>query len=344
MKAIIIQNHGGPSAFSYEEVSDPIPGPTDILVRIEATALNHVDIEVRNGTSGVEAVQTLPHVPGVDAVGVVCAVGSSTTRWNFGDRVAPHFVLQCRICTNCRAGRENICLDSRILGLTHWGGYAELVCIDEAHLVNIPDGVTLTDAAAGMTPFATAWEALIETAGLRPVETVLVTGGGGGVRSHAVQVAALAGAIVITGVGSMDKVKKVKALGAKEVVNYRKESLVEGVMRVTNNRGVDVVFDGIGGDILQSSIKCLVDGGRVASIGAHAGELVELDMIELFRKHLTIYGCGRSTKEITSKVLGLMQAGKLKAVINSVMPLEKAAKAHEIMESRNFFGRIVLTP
>lgn len=343
MKAIIIHKHGGPEALSYEEVPDPVPGPNDVLIRVHATALNHVDIDVRNGTSGVESIQKLPHIPGVDAVGVVEALGPDVTLWKLGDRVTPHFVLSCGgKCGSCRAGRENLCSGAEILGLTHWGGYAGLVCVAEHQLVRIPDGLGLADAAAGMTPFATAWEALVVTAGVRAGETVLVTGAGGGVGSHAVQVAALAGARVIACVGADDKMDKVRPLGVDEVFNYKTESLVDGVMRLTGSRGVDVVFDGIGGDILKASIKCLADGGRVASIGAHGGEVVDIDMIEFFRKHLTLYGCGRSTKEILSKVLDLMDRGKLKPVIHSSFPLEKAAEAHRLMESRDFFGRIVL--
>ncbi|KAI1846326.1 hypothetical protein JX266_007531 [Neoarthrinium moseri] len=343
MKAVVLREYGGPEKLVYEEIPDPVPAANDVLIRVMATALNHVDIDVRNGTSGVESIQRLPHIPGVDAVGTVQAIGSDVTLWKVGDRVTPHFILSCGKCANCRGGRENICTDSQIVGLTHWGGYAELLCVPERNLVRIPDGVSFDAAAAAMTPFATAWEALVITAGIRAGEKVLITGAGGGVASHAVQVAALAGARVIACAGADDKLEKVKALGAEAVINYKKESLVDGVMRVTGGQGVDVVFDGIGGDILKSSIKCLAEGGRIASIGAHAGEVVDIDMIEFFRKHLTMYGCGRSTKEIVSRVLELMDVGKLKPVIFRVLPLEKAAEAQILMESRDFFGRIVLT-
>lgn len=345
MKAIALHEHGGSEKLSYEEVADPVPAANEVLIRVIATALNHVDIDVRNGTSGIEAIQALPHIPGVDAVGVVQSVGSAVTMWRSGDRVAPHFILSCSKCENCRAGRENICIDSKILGLTHWGGYAELVCVPEHNLVRIPDAVGLEEAAAGMTPFATAWEALIVTAGLKAGETVLVTGAGGGVGSHAVQVAALAGARVIACAGADYKIEKVKRLGVvDEVANYKKESLVASVMRATGGKGVDVVFDGIGGQILKDCIQCLADGGRIASIGAHGGETVDIDMIQFFRKHLTMHGCGRSTKEIMATVLELMGRGRLKPVIDRRFPLQQAREAHEVMEGRDFFGRILLLP
>ncbi|KAF7525465.1 hypothetical protein G7054_g11087 [Neopestalotiopsis clavispora] len=345
MKAVVLHSYGGPEALCYEDIEDPIPKDNEVLIRLSATALNHVDIDVRNGTSGVESIQSLPHVPGVDAVGVVESIGSAVVQWKEGDRVAPHFILSCTNCANCRAGRENICSASQILGLTHWGGYAEKVCVPEHALVRIPNEVGLEDAAAGMTPFATAWEALIMTAGLKAGETILVTGAGGGVGSHAVQVATLAGARVIASVGADDKIEQLRSLGfADEFVNYRKETLMEAVMKLTTGRGVDVVFDGIGGQILKDSIQCLANGGRIASIGAHGGEVVDIDMIQFFRKHLTMHGCGRSTKEIVVTVLDLMARGKLRPVIAGRYLLDEVKKAHEIMESRDFFGRLLLLP
>ncbi|ETS73049.1 hypothetical protein PFICI_15224 [Pestalotiopsis fici W106-1] len=345
MKAVVLHGHGGPEALSYEDIADPVPKVNEVVIRLVATALNHVDIDVRNGTSGVESIQLLPHIPGVDAVGVVESIGSAVTQWKVGDRVAPHFILSCAKCANCRGGRENICTASQILGLTHWGGYAEKVCVPEHTLVRIPNDVGLEDVAAGMTPFATAWEALIVTAGLKAGETVLVTGAGGGVGSHAVQVATLAGARIIACVGADDKIERLRELGfADDFVNYRKDTLIEAVMKLTAGKGVDVVFDGIGGQILKDSIHCLADGGRIASIGAHGGEVVDIDMIQFFRKHLTMHGCGRSTKEIIAKVLDLMARGKLRPIIAGRYRLEEVKKAHEIMESRGFFGRILLLP
>ena len=344
MKAITLHEHGGIDKFIYEEVPDPLPGAQEVVLRIHAAGVNHVDIDVRNGTSGIESLQTLPHIPGVDGTGEVVDIGSEVSMWKVGDRVAPHFILSCGSCANCRGGRENICSSSRILGLTAWGTYAEKVVVGERHLVAIPDAVSYIDAAAAMNPFATAWEALIITAQLRPGETILVNGAGGGVGSHAVQVAALAGARVIAAVGSAEKARLIKEHGADEVINYEDEALEEGVKRLTNGKGVDVVFECVGGAILQSSIKALADGGRIATIGAHAGENVEIDMIEFFRKHISLLGCGRSTREIYAKVLELMAVGKLKPILHRTFPLVESPEAHAVMESRQFFGRMVLIP
>ena len=344
MKAVLLHNHGGLDKLVYEDVPDPQPGPKEVVMCVHAAGVNHVDIDVRDGVSGVERIQKLPHVPGVDGTGEVVAIGSEVTMWKVGDRVTPHFILSCGNCESCREGRENICSNSKILGLTAWGTYAEQVVVGERHLVAIPDAVSYVDAAAAMNPFATAWEALVITAQLRPGETILINGAGGGVGSHAVQVAAMVGARVIASVGSAEKARLIKQHGADEAINYKDEALEDGVMRLTDGKGVDVVFECVGGSILQASIKALADGGRIATIGAHGGEHVSIDMIEFFRKHISLLGCGRSTREIYAKVLGLMAAGKLKPVLHWTFPLQKVADAHEIMESRNFFGRMVLVP
>ena len=342
MKAMVLKAYGGTDQLSYQEVANPVPVRDEVVVRVHAAGLNHCDIDVRRGVFGVT--QPLPHVMGVDAAGEVMAVGPDVTRWKIGDRVSPHFVLACGHCANCREGRENICLNVQILGVDVWGGYAEQLKVRQTQLIALPDGVSFIDAAASMVPFATAWEALVSTAKIRVGETVLINAAAGGVGSHAVQVARLAGARVIASVGAADKIDKVKALGAHEAINYREEGLAEGVMRLTGGRGVDLAFDGVGGDILKASLKALADGGRLASIGAHGGEIVDIDMIDFFRRHLTVMGCGRFTQEIATTVLGLMARGDLKPVIHDVFELREAASAQELMESRNFFGRIVLQP
>jgi NADPH:quinone reductase-like Zn-dependent oxidoreductase len=342
MKAVVLKAYGGTDQLSYQDVSDPVPVKDEVVVRVRASGLNHCDIDVRRGVFGVT--QPLPHVMGVDAAGEVAAVGPDVTRWKVGDRVSPHFVLACGHCVNCREGRENICLNVQILGVDVWGGYAEKLKVRQTQLIALPENLSFVDAAASMVPFATAWEALVATAKIRVGETVLINAAAGGVGSHAVQIARLAGARVIASVGAADKVEKVKALGAHDVVNYREEDLAAGVMRLTNGRGVDLAFDGVGGDILKGTIKALADGGRIASIGAHGGEIVDIDMIDFFRRHLTVMGCGRFTREIAATVLDLMARGDLKPVIHDVFELSEAAKAQALMESRNFFGRIVLQP
>ncbi len=231
-----------------------------------------------------------------------------------------------------------------MLGVDVWGGYAEQLKVRDRHLIALPDTRLVFRRRGFDDSFATAWEALVVTGKIQVGETVLINAAAGGVGSHAVQVARLAGARVIATVGAPEKVEKVKALGADEVINYREETVEDGVMRLTGGVGVDLAFDGVGGDILKSSLRSLADGGRLASIGAHGGEVVDIDMIDFFRRHITLMGCGRSNRQISATVLDLMGRGVLKPVVQGTFDLADAGKAQALMESRNFFGRIVLAP
>ena len=205
-------------------------------------------------------------------------------------------MLSCGACGDCRDGRENLCLNAGVLGVTHWGGYAEYVRVRHDHVVRIPDSLSFEDAVAGQIPFATAWEALIEEIALRAGETVLITAAGGGVGSAAVQIAKLAGARVIAAAGSEEKLEKARALGADAAIDYTREDIGDAARRLTDGRGVDAALEMTGGAILVGAIDALAPGARLATIGAHGGERVEIDFIEFFRKHIAVHGCGRSTK------------------------------------------------
>ena len=342
MKAIALHEYGGFDALRFEEVPTPEPGPGEVLIRVHAAGVNHCDTDVRRGVFGV--LQRFPHVMGVDAAGVVESVGPGVAAFKPGDRVAPHFMLSCGACRNCRRGLENICLDAQVLGITTWGTYAQYVKVAQHNLIRLPDGLSFEDAAAALVPFATAWEGLVTVAKLTAGETVLVNAAGSGVGSAAVQIARLAGARVIATVGSDDKAAQARALGAEEVINYGGENVAEAVMRLTGGLGVDVAFDMVGGARLLDCVAALAQGGRIATVGAHGGEKVEFDMIEFFRKHISMHGCGRSTPVIAADVLALVAEGKLKPVLFRTFPLAEAAAAHRLMESRAFFGRMVLLP
>lgn len=342
MKAIVLHGNGGLEALRYEELPTPEPGPGEVLVRVHAAGVNHVDIDIRNGISGLEG--KFPHVPGVDAAGEVAALGPGVTGWRVGERVAPHFVLSCGACLNCLRGHENICLGFDILGATVWGTYAEYVKVGQHHLVRLPDGLGDDEAVSAYVPFATAWEALITVGGLRAGESVLVNAAGSGVGSAGVQIARLAGARVIASAGSDFKLALAQELGAARGINYRNENIAEAAVRHTGGRGVDCVLDMVGGDTLKQSIAALAPGGRLVTVGAHAGEVVDIDFIELFRKHVSIHGCGRSTKAIAAEVLRLVADGKLRPLIHERFALKDAASAHALLESRGVFGRLVLKP
>jgi NADPH:quinone reductase-like Zn-dependent oxidoreductase len=349
MKAAVIHGYGEEfNILRYEDVATPEPGPGEVLVRVRASAVNHCDTDLRRGLYGgerlgVDGAEPFPWVMGVDACGEVAAIGAGVDGFSEGDRVSPHFMLSCGTCRACIDGKENICESAGILGVTSWGGYAEYVKCRPNHLIRIPDALSFEDAVAGQIPFATAWEALVEVAQIRAGESVLITAAGGGVGSAAVQIARLAGARVIAAAGSDDKLEKARALGADEVINYTTQDIGAACRELTDGRGVDAVLEMIGGRILKQSIDALAQGGRMAIIGAHGGEQVDIDVVEFFRKHITVHGAGRSTKAQVGRVLDLMATGKLKPVIHASYPLSDVATAHEVMQSRNFFGRMILS-
>jgi len=342
MKAAVIHDYGdGFDTIKYEDVQTPVPGAGELLIKVHANGVNHCDTDLRKGLFGVAS--SMPHVMGVDAVGEVVHVGEGVSQFSPGDRVAPHFMLSCGVCSDCINGKENLCANADVLGVTVWGGYAEYLKCGQNHVVRIPDGLSWEDAVAGQVPFSTAWEALIEVAKVRLGETVLVTAAGGGVGSAGVQIAKLAGARVIAAAGDDGKLERARELGADEVINYNNENIGDAARVLTGGRGVDACLEMIGGDILIQSIDALASGARMASIGAHGGEQVKLDFVEFFRKHITVHGCGRSTKAQVEKVLALMVEGKLTPIIYKKFGLDEAGEAHRLMESRNFFGRMVLT-
>ena len=342
MKAIVLHKSGGPDQLSYEDIETPKPGPGEVLIRVRAAGVNHVDIDIRKGVSGMKL--KFPHIPGVDAAGVIEARGAGVTMWQEGDRVAPHFILHCGNCSNCIRGAENICLNFHVLGATTWGTYAQYVKVKQHHLVRIPKRLSFDQAVSSYVPFATAWEALVTVGKVGPGENVLVNAAGGGVGSAGVQVAKLAGARVIATAGSASKLRQAKQLGADHTINYNEQDIAKEVRRFTGGLGVSVALDMVGGKVFLQTIDALAAGGRLVTVGAHGGETVKLDMIELFRKHISVHGCGRSTRAIAEQVMGLVAVGKLTPVIHAKFKLRDAAEAHEVMESRKFFGRMVLNP
>src|SRR6185437_1491942 len=342
MQAVVLRDYGGFDRLRLEETETPTIGAGEILIRNHAVGVNHCDTDVRRGIFGLA--QNFPHVMGVDSAGEVAAVGPGVQTFAVGDRVSPHFLLNCGNCRNCVAGRENICLSAGVLGVTTWGTYAEFVKVPAHNAVRLPENLSFDDAVAAQIPFATAWESLIEVGRLAAGETLLVNAAGGGVGSAGIQIAKLAGATVIAATGADDKFAAARALGADAVVNYEKTKIAEAVMALTGGLGVDLAFDTVGGARLHDSIAALAQGGRVVSAGAHGGEHVDIDVIELFRKHISLHGCGRSTKAIVMKVLDLVAAGRLKPVIFKAFDLGEAGEAHRVLESRNFFGRMLMHP
>ncbi|MBT6442610.1 MAG: alcohol dehydrogenase catalytic domain-containing protein [Alphaproteobacteria bacterium] len=341
MKAVVIHEHGDPSVLKYEDIETPSVGPNDVLINIKAVGLNHFDLDVRDGISGYFSLD-MPHILGCEGAGVVAEVGSAVTAFKPGQHVLPYLTTSCGHCERCLSGHDNICMSFDKLGVTHWGTYAEYVRVSEHNVVAMPDGLSFVDAAATHVAFATAWELVEVHTKVRQGEFVLVNAAGSGVGSAAVQLANNAGGIVIATAGSGEKLERAKELGARYGINYNEESIEDGVMRITGGRGADVCIEMVGGRVLQESIRAVAHNGRLATCGAHAGEKVEIDMIEFFRKQLTMSGNHFSPKANNVQVLKLIADGAVKPVIAKTFPLQDMGDAHRFLASRNFFGKVVL--
>ncbi len=346
MKAIVIHEYGGVDKLKYEDVPTPEVGVGEVLIQVKTAAINHFDHDIREGVSGVQ--QALPHVLGVEGAGVIAEVGEGVTALKPGDRVAPMFAqrpLSCpqKICI-CQRGYDNICLEWDRLGVSRWGTYAEYVKSAQHNTLRLPDGLSFDVAAAVQITLGTSWQMIASFTKVVPGEDVLVNAAGSGVGTAAIQIAKLHGARVIASAGSDDKLEKARELGADEVINYNRQSIRDEVARLTDGRGVDVVIESVGGDVLSQSIDALAHTGRLATCGAHAGEHIDLDVVTLFRKQITIYGNHSCPRYQLEDVLRLVVEGKLKATIDRAFPLSEAAEAHKVMDSRKFFGKLLLHP
>lgn len=341
MKAVLFRQHGGPDKLSYEDIAAPKIGAQDVLVRVKACALNHLDIWIRQGNPAYP--MPLPHVPGSDIAGVVEQVGEQVEGVTVGDRALVSPGLSCWRCDQCLAGRDNLCRSFGIIGAITHGGYAEYVKVPFRNVLQIPGNLSFEQAAAFPLVSVTASHMLFALAHLQLGETVLIMGAGSGVGSMAVQMAKLAGARVITTVGSDDKIPKAVVLGADAVIHHGREKVSERVRLLTEGRGVDVVIEHIGPDVWDSCLESLVKGGRLITCGATTGGDVKLNLRYIFSRQLTIKGSYMGTRAELVKATELMGQGRLIPVIDRTYPLQEAKAAQEQLISRKFFGKIVLT-
>lgn len=342
MKAIIFNEHGGPDVLRHAEVAEPKIGPSEVLVRVRACALNHLDLWVRRGLHGVQI--PFPHIPGSDISGEVATVGEMVTRVNVGQKVLLAPGLSCGQCPACLGGADNKCRKYTLIGYIVDGGCAEFVKAPEVNVIPIPGDLSFDEAAAVPLVFLTAWHMLVARAALQPGEDLLVLGAGSGIGSAAIQIGRLIGARVITTAGSDAKLEKAKQLGADEVINHSKQKIADEVKRLTDRRGVDVVFEHVGAATWDASIASLAAGGRLVTCGATTGPEGKIDIRYLFSRQLSVLGSYMGSKAELYAVLKLIGQRKLRAVIDRAMPLAQCAHAHELLESREQFGKIVLNP
>jgi NADPH:quinone reductase-like Zn-dependent oxidoreductase len=340
MKAVVFHEHGGIDKLRYEERPDPLVKENEVLVRVKACALNHLDIWGRIGLPGVQI--PLPHISGSDISGDVASKGRLVTRTRLGDAVIVSPGLSCGMCEYCLCGRDSMCRSYKIIGYLTDGGYAELISVPEVNIIPMPEWLKPEEAAAVPLVFMTAWHMLVTNARVSPGEYVLVLGAGSGVGSAAVQIAKLSGARVIATAGSEEKLKLARALGADELINHNEQDIAAEARRITQKRGVDIVFEHVGSATWEKSIKSLAAGGRLVTCGATSGYAGQTDIRYVYSRQLSILGSYMASKAELLKVIELVKQRRLKPVIDRVYPLAEAARAQERMEKREHFGKIVL--
>lgn len=329
---MVIREFGAPGVLKLEDVPTPEPGPGEVLVAVHAVSVNRtLDLVVRAGKYA--RLPALPHVLGVDPAGVIARVGPGVTDRKVGDRVV----------TTIRINKPNE--PPRMLGVQMWGGYAEYVKLPADRTFLIPDGLDFVTATVVARHAPTAFHLLRDRAKLKAGEWVLVMGAAGGLGSAGVQAAKYLGAKVIAGAGADERVQAAMALGADAGVNYRAQDLTAEVMRITEGRGVDVVFENIGEPVLfPKAFASLTRMGRLVTAGGHGGGNVPLDINRLYLNQITIIGAVGETPEDMTLALQAAADGKLKVLIDRVLPLSQAALAHELVDSRDGLGKVILDP
>ena len=341
MKAIVFRQHGAPEVLQYTDVPDPEPRPNEVLVRVRACALNHLDLWVRGGLPNVPI--PLPHIPGSDVAGEIAKIGSEVTTVRVGQKVVLAPGVSCGKCAACVSGQDNRCRQFTNLGYMIDGGCAEFVCVPEVNCLPYPENLSFEQAAAIPLVFQTAWHMLVARAELQPGEDVLVLGAGSGVGSAAIQIAKFFGARVIATAGSDEKLAKARELGADYVVNHKSQKIRDEVRRVTNKRGVDVVFEHVGTATWDDSLASLALAGRLVTCGNTTGYDAKIDLRFLFSRQLSLLGSYMGVKSELHTIMKLVAAGRLKPVVDRTFPLAEAAAAHAYLEAGQQFGKVVLS-
>jgi NADPH:quinone reductase-like Zn-dependent oxidoreductase len=340
MKAVRIHEFGGPEVLRYEDIADPVLRKDQVLVRVRACALNHLDLWIRKGLPGIK----LPHILGSDVSGDVVEVGEYVTAIKPEQRVLLAPMVFCNHCAFCVAGKQNLCRQFTVLGNLVDGGNCELIAIPEVNVIPFPDWVTYDQAAAVPLVFLTAWHMLVGRAQISPGQTVLVLAAGSGVGSAAIQIARLFNATVIATAGEDRKLEKARELGAQHTINHYKQKISDEVKKLTSKRGVDIVFEHVGAATWDESVRSLAPGGTLVTCGATTGPDVRIDIRFLFLRQFSYLGSYMGTMGELHEVLKHIFNGSLKPVLDKSFPLREIRAAHDRLEHSEQFGKVVVNP
>ncbi|KKR30032.1 hypothetical protein A2715_02925 [Candidatus Woesebacteria bacterium RIFCSPHIGHO2_01_FULL_39_32] len=335
MKAVYFEKFGGPEVLKYGEIPTPKPKKGEALIKVKACALNHVDLHVRRGLIKIP----LPHIPGCDVSGTVQKI-KGKSKFLVGDEVIINPSIPCGECRQCKKGKN--CEIVTIFGYGTQGGYAEYVTAPLEQLYQKPKNLSFVEAAAFPLTFLTAWRMLKTRANIQKGETIFIWGASGGLGAAAVQIAKYLGVYVIVATKSSFSERGLKKLGADYFVNYVKGDVTKKVKKLTNNLGVDVVFETVGKATWDRTLSMLKPHGRVVISGTTSGAVASQDLSDVYYYQQTILGSRMGYKDEFEEILKLVNQGKLKPVIDKIFPLKDVAKAQQRMESRKHFGKIVL--
>lgn len=341
MKAARIHQHGNPDVLVYEEVAEPRILANQVLVRVRACALNRLDLFVRAGLPGLKF--SMPHILGSDIAGEVVEAGELCERVKPGWRVLLSPGLSCRQCEQCLSGKDNFCRRYTLFGYGVDGGNTELLAAPEYSVIPIPDSLGFEEAAAAPLVFLTAWHMLMNRAQLQPGEDVLVLAASSGVGSAAIQIARMLQCRVIATAGGEEKLAKARELGADFAIDHYRQDVGAEVKHITGKRGVDVVVEHVGAATWGKSLDSLAPGGRLVTCGATTGADVRLDLRYLFVKQWSLLGSFMGSMGELHQVLKFVFRGQLRPVIDRVYPLAEIRAAHERLEKKEQFGKVVLT-
>jgi len=339
-EAVVLRAHGDVDVLARETIDIDEPGPREVLVRVRAVALNHLDVWVRRGLPHLKLVY--PHRLGSDVVGEVQALGPGARGVAVGDRIVVSPGVSCGVCERCLAGQDTLCRKYGILGEHVPGGYAGHVVVPDTNLLPCPGALAFTDVAAVPLAFLTAWQMVVDKGQVRPGQTVLVHAAGSGVSSAAIQIAKLHGARIIATAGTDAKTERARLLGADAVINYATHDFAVEVRRLTDKRGVDLVIEHIGGEVMAKSVMAAASGGRIVTCGATSGHLAPIDLRHVFFRQIAILGSTMGPKSALFAILDHVATGRLRPVVDRVLSLWDAREAHRILERREAFGKVVL--